>query len=235
VKYQRAALAGAFMCSVVGCSGFWVYAEKAREADAEIDKTQDVRNNLEALYRACLDAETGQRGFLLTSRDYYLQPHVTGVLAARDRLATLWDLVPQHGSDLGRLGRDVEDKFDEMDETIRLIRHGDKPKAYTVVDSDRGKRSMERIRGTIDDLIGKVNRDLDVKRERVRLAVQTSVWIAMTGMALSAVLGGFSTLGTITVRGPVYSPPGPADHPPKDGQRPTPTPRPRPRRDGHGT
>ncbi len=48
-----------------------------------------ARNNAQLLWRSLLDAETGQRGYLLTGRKEYLRPYESGVSEASAALQWL--------------------------------------------------------------------------------------------------------------------------------------------------
>lgn len=186
---------GAFLCGLFGCAGVWVAHQRQVAVSLEVDKTHRVRDEIELTYRACLNAETGQRGFLLTGRRYYLEPNTKGVIDARAHLTALQGMLPDKGEDVARLSREVEDKFEEMDDTIKKVISGDKPGAYTIVDSDRGKKSMERIRAALDQLIAAENLALNRRRAEAREAAQTAIATTLGFMVLAAVLSGFSTLG----------------------------------------
>jgi CHASE3 domain sensor protein len=192
---NKVAAFGALACGLVGCVGVAVADSYARAADAEVDRVREVRDNLDLLFRGVLDAETGQRGYLLTGDANYLRPYSEGTTASRDNLGVLRSVAPQHLDELDRLGREIEDKFDELSETIQLVASGKKASAYTVVDSNRGKKSMERIRSVLNELVGRVNRDLSARRLDARSASQRAITTSVTFMVISAVLAGFSALG----------------------------------------
>ena len=196
MRINRIALLGAVFGNLVGCAGFLVYADMAEKEWLAADRLQNVRDEIEQVYRACLDAETGQRGYLLTGRDYYLQPHLSGVLSARDHLSRLQSHSPNRTTELERINREAEDKFEELEQTITMVRNGEKPKAYTVVDSDRGKKSMERIRGALDDLIRKETVDMEAHRAAAKRSAANAVSTALGCMVLSTVLGMFGVLAT---------------------------------------
>src|SRR5882672_1044583 len=45
------------------------------ENDRLVDHTRQVRRNLSELLSACKDAETGQRGYVITGADAFLEPY----------------------------------------------------------------------------------------------------------------------------------------------------------------
>jgi PAS domain S-box-containing protein len=101
------------------------------------------------------EAESGQRGFLLTGRDGYLEPYegalreVDGQLRAVRRLA-----VGNAGraAQLDRIDRLVEVKLAEMAETIRLRRTRGLDAAVEVVGTDRGRAAMREIRAIVREV-----------------------------------------------------------------------------------
>ena len=97
-----------------------------------------------------LDAETGQRGYLLTGEPFYLQPYDTAlstVPADQRRLGSLVSAVPGGGRYLAALNSLVAAKMAELAETISLARAGDHAGAVRMVDTTEGKRIMDQARG----------------------------------------------------------------------------------------
>src|SRR5580704_17875566 len=59
------------------------------EADRMMDHTHRVISLLEAVLSTLKDAETGQRGFIITQEEFYLQPYHEAVGRVHDELDTL--------------------------------------------------------------------------------------------------------------------------------------------------
>ena len=101
---------------------------------------------LETLRATLGDAETGERGYLLTGRDVYLQPieaaraRLPGDLAAAEASLALIDGAPE----LSRLRELVAAKMAGMEETIALRRAGDAAGALARVESDKGQAAHGR-------------------------------------------------------------------------------------------
>ena len=82
------------------------------------------------------DAETGQRGYLLTGRPAYLQPYAAAVASVNQRLATLralGDDDPIARQRLAELERSVRAKMEELARTIALREAGQSEAALQVV------------------------------------------------------------------------------------------------------
>jgi CHASE3 domain sensor protein len=85
-----------------------------------------------------LNAETGQRGYLLTSNPVYLQPYETAlstIPAGQQRLGSEVSAVPGGGQYLAQLKSLVEAKMAELARTINLARAGDRAGALRIQDS----------------------------------------------------------------------------------------------------
>ena len=102
-----------------------------------------------------LDAETGQRGYLLTSNPLYLQPYdsaLSTVPADQQRLGSEISAVPGGGRYLAELNSLVAAKMAELATTISMARAGNHAGALRIVDTGEGKRVMDDVRGVIADL-----------------------------------------------------------------------------------
>jgi CHASE3 domain sensor protein len=87
--------------------------------------TKDVTIALERTLSLLRDAETGQRGFLLTRRESYLVPYSSAVTQIHQQLGQLETLMANDAAasaDLTSLTTHVEAKMDELAHTIALAR-----------------------------------------------------------------------------------------------------------------
>lgn len=118
------------------------------------------------------DAETGQRGYLLTSDVSYLEPYYSGIGMANLSLEKLNELVADNPHQ-NEILRDIEHamtlKLDELKLTIDLHEAGEIEAALNVVRDNSGKFHMDRIRGDIERF---------VNTERLLLAERESDYIA---------------------------------------------------------
>jgi signal transduction histidine kinase len=99
-----------------------------------------------------LDAETGQRGYLLTGTPAYLQPYdaaLSAVPGDLQRLDSQGSGIPGSGPSLVELKGLVAVKMTELGRTIDLARAGDHAGALRIVDTNEGKRVMDNARGVI--------------------------------------------------------------------------------------
>jgi PAS domain S-box-containing protein len=141
----------------------------AMNGSADLVHYHTVIGELQETLSTLKDAETGQRGYLLTGKDQYLAPHNQAVarihrefeiLRARARdgelsdqdVATLWHLTSQ--------------KLDELEATIVLRRTQGLPAAMAVVGTDFGRNRMDSIRAQVAKMTGAEERDLGSANRR---------------------------------------------------------------------
>ena len=128
-----------------------------RRARAQVEQTTEVLSVLRASLRAGLDAETGQRDFLLTNDPSYLVPYERGSqawLPALDRLERAMDDVaePEKRAVVTQMILLAEAKLDELARTIALARDGQFDAALALVRTDEGKDLMAEFRALVSQL-----------------------------------------------------------------------------------
>jgi signal transduction histidine kinase len=146
-NYLVVALALLLTLAVVGASA-WMALRNAH-ALARAARTQEIRETVAQLLEAVTDAETGQRGYLLTGSDRYLAPYDRGsALApkALDRLAALVSEDAQLDQTVKDLRNTVSAKLLELSVTVAKTRAGDRDGALAEVNSNRGQVEMQAIR-----------------------------------------------------------------------------------------
>ncbi|QJW99867.1 CHASE3 domain-containing protein [Frigoriglobus tundricola] len=131
------------------------------------------------------DAETGQRGYLITGDERYLEPYDAATVQVRERLRRLRELTrdnPAQQDRLSALDRVTEARLTELDETIRLRRDEGFEPARAVVREDRGKNLMDEVRRLTREMEeeeqGLLERRADAADGRVRRSVGTVVLLA---------------------------------------------------------
>src|SRR5262245_24285295 len=123
VARRLGVLAFALSCAILALIGansyFWL--AELREATRAVEHTHEVRSELERIQSLIIDAETGQRGFLLTGAIAYLEPYTAALTALPARLEALRRLradSPRQQTDFAALETLIQRKGDELAETI---------------------------------------------------------------------------------------------------------------------
>ena len=165
---------------------------QARQAADLVSHAIEIRERAERFLGRMRDAETGQRGFLLTGEADYLDPFTEGRAAAGpelDILAALVDSDPAQKERVASLRADMATKFTELDRTVSLERAGRRPEALALVRSDAGTAAMDRLRGTVQAIQQSENirlMSLYRREEHRRLWGSTGIVVALAGLAFAA-------------------------------------------------
>jgi len=150
-----------------------------------LDALREIEDSLQRLQSSLLDAETGQRGYLLTGRPAYLDPYLKAKTVYPQMLAHLAGMAvdePALGAGLAELNPLIEQKIAIIEKTIaRFQAQGD------VVPSDAGRQTMDRIREVIGGLRmridGQITAASKVSEQRNVAAFALATLAAMLGVA----------------------------------------------------
>jgi len=132
-------------------------------------RSQEVIAGLEDLLSTMKDAETGQRGFLLTGEDKYLQPYVAAVQHIGSQLDQLkdWARTGQVASgEAMAAARLTREKLDELNQAIETRRQNGLDATRALVQSDAGKQIMDDLRSEIGRMEDQKNAELIDLRQR---------------------------------------------------------------------
>jgi PAS domain S-box-containing protein len=115
----------------------------------DVSAGRDVVEHVTSLLGALDDAETGQRGFLLTALEEYLEPFHSGAERVPKELAALQQAAgsdPELRARVEAIRLLTAKKFSEMDLTIRLFSRFGPEAALKEVKTGVGKQTMDQIR-----------------------------------------------------------------------------------------
>ena len=153
-------LVGSVVIAALMLVGVSLLSQRNIEAAIENSKrVTTIVTSIDAIdyfYSVLLDAESGQRGFLLTGEERYLQPY----LKALSQLpALLGDIEKEHlrmGRSLGweenKMNRLLHLKLADMGRTIELRRQGELAAATALVLTDEGRLIMDQLRDALQRL-----------------------------------------------------------------------------------
>jgi signal transduction histidine kinase len=119
---------------------------------SELEERDAARRHVLSVRVGLIDAETGQRGYLLTGRKEYLQPYEAGVQEVRTNLGAL-KVQYQDDAKARPIAADLAKRSEEalsvLEATIRMYDDG-KPEAWRdLVSSNIGKEKMDAVLETV--------------------------------------------------------------------------------------
>lgn len=161
---------------------------RSQDAVTQMAGGQVTRSALNTLMQSMLDAETGQRGYLLTGDETYLQPYDKAVSNVQSNLDTLRQLFlgsPEDLQEFAWLSRQVSRKLAEMELSLRLRRQGNEDAWKFVLHTDVGKEQMEAIRKHAGVLLARA----DAQVARGQAQVEQSLMLSRIGIATVTAIG----------------------------------------------
>ena len=147
----------------------FIYSQtQAENSERSVLHTYNVIQESTELLSYLKDAETGQRGYILTLNPSYLEPYETGTLNATNSVELLGALTKDNPSQqvlLSTLEQQIAKKLDELQETITLTEQGRRAAALKIVNTDLGKQIMDDIRHSLDTFMAEEKQLLKVRDE----------------------------------------------------------------------
>ncbi len=177
-----------FLAAAAG--GLWALRASILSADA-IDRERATVITLERLLSSMKDVETGQRGFLLTGDDAYLDPYRAAQPAIERELAEL------EGSpiDLNLLRQKVAERRARSAEALEAFKTKTSSTMVGQTRLGQGKIAMDAIRA----FVAEAQADAEKRVRALRLRDRVIIW-PVGLLAFLAVLGAFATIGLMALR-----------------------------------
>ena len=171
----------------------YVVGLRALQLNRDLARESNVMRMLDRFVSALKDTETGQRGYLLTGDERYLEPYKVGqtnVNRAAEELQRL-------GASGGLPAKDVQQvsglavrKLAELEETIRARRERDAQAAVQIVRSGRGQELMDEIQRVVGSMEASKEADFRNTNARAKIAnVARTVTFIATAVVNLAFLG----------------------------------------------
>lgn len=160
----------------------------------EVVEARDARTATVDLRALLQDVEVGQRGFLLTGNERYLEPYTAArgrIVQAYERMAQVLSPYPQADAPMQRLRLMIDEKLTELDRTIELAREGRQDEAVEIVSSDRGKELMDEARTLFEAVIRAADERLinGIQEQRDNIVLLRVVTL-LGGLVILVVVGG---------------------------------------------
>ena len=178
---------------LIAAASIWQVNRNA-DALAAARATRMQRDLVASILLAVEEAETSQRGFLLTSNPDYLEP----MLGAQRTLPTLFARLAAdqpNGALTEELRQNVARKMAELEKTVALAKANDLTGALALVRTNVGQASMTQIRVTISSIQSALDVDLISEVAVVTRGGRLLVAIDIAGLVMVLALAGLVALG----------------------------------------
>ena len=168
----------------------WSLVLWGRDIDSVVGANQAL-TQIERVLSSVENAETAQRGYLLTGKPSYLADYQGGVRDTKQILSELHakeDIFPSLRTHLDLIEELVGSKFSEMAGTIEQRRTGDFEGARRTVLTGRGKAVMDKIRTAINETRRDSYQILEMRSKQQSERARETQWRFVCGAILSLIL-----------------------------------------------
>ena len=185
------ALALAFLV-IIGSTAYRSISRLA-ETSALVAHTRQVLEVISSLNLAAVDTETGERGYIITGQESYLEPYRQGLATIDQDLRKLRELTadnPGQQRRLDRLEPMLKDSSGSLAQGISLRQSQGQDAARDWVARGDGKKQMDAIRVTLAEIAAQENELLRVRAEDADAVAHTTRLVIILG-----------TIGAVVVLG----------------------------------
>lgn len=147
----------------------------------ELRNARSASSDMFALLQA---AETGQRGYLLTQNESFLEPYrraLTEVAGRMEQLEVALEEEQTFAGSLPRLGQLIDEKLKELTQTVEMAQNGDVAGAIDVVRAEYGRQVMDEARELLRNLIRSLDARLNAGIEELSSASNAMQWFVIGG------------------------------------------------------
>ena len=190
-----ALMAGALLLLLAVNAATFVMIQRTVAFNDQVERSQQIRQAAGSLLQALVDAETGQRGFLLTGRPEFLDPYNRAERSVPEHVEELERLTegdPLLGDQIAPMLDAARDKLAELDRTLTLARTGRTGEALQLVQTGRDEARMESIRARLAAIDEIENQRLAVRTRQSEHGSTLTLWANALGgllvLALAAIM-----------------------------------------------
>jgi signal transduction histidine kinase len=157
--------------------------------------TRNVQSELAQILSELKDAETGQRGFLITGEDLYLRPFESARLELPQRQQLVRQLLSDNTVQKVRFERIVElvtKRIEILEENVLLVQNRQQEVAFDNIKAGHGTAIMDELRQRIKEMIDVEESLLVDRRERSRVQFQITLVTLVIGTIISLCVVGLA-------------------------------------------
>ena len=167
---QRLAVLVSLLLVLLAAVAALVLAQGINRQISDVIHTYDVRNQAGELTIALTEAESSQRGYMLTRDASYLDPYRAAAATIEARAEALLAMTaddPAQAERMAGIISEITSKAAEMARTVDLVETQRGAEARTLIQSGMGERLMDNVRQTLASFIRDENQKLFERNQRI--------------------------------------------------------------------
>jgi methyl-accepting chemotaxis protein len=186
-----AGFALAFLLLVVIGGVAYTSINSLTNTSKSVTHTHEVLEHISEMLSLLKDAETGQRGYVITGDQPFLEPYnngLNGLPKVIEKLRTLTADNPNQQRRISQAEPLIKAKEEELQQTIDLRRKGDVAQVTQIVRAGTGKKFMDDLRVIASQMEQEERELLSKRAEEVEAAASSALKIIIYGTLLCLLL-----------------------------------------------
>jgi PAS domain S-box-containing protein len=191
---EKQSLVGFGLASIVmvliNALSYWSLVQY-RETAYWVAHTHEVEQKIKTTLAELTEAETGQRGYLLTGDDNYLKLYKDGADLIHQHIGELQTLTadnPNQQRRINTLKPLVTQRLAGLEQVIQLRKHKGFSAALTGVKTNQGTKTMARIRQLLDEMVREEAALLKQRLMRYEAASRTQNFVFSAGIVFNVIV-----------------------------------------------
>ncbi|MGZ3459123.1 MAG: methyl-accepting chemotaxis protein [Archangium sp.] len=182
-------------------------AQQLNDTSENLVQSRDQGRAIRDLRGLLVDAETGERGFVITGDENYLEPYNRALQDLNADIESLRQMLKDEPDQRARLARVeplIRSRLDELNQVVRLRREQGPQAAMARIQQGRGLQHMEQIRQVINEMLEENDARWARSEHEARSDARRSMVVLGLGTLLGLLIVGLgSTLVTRSITGPL--------------------------------
>ncbi len=174
--------------AIVGIATTVNEVSKANFAETQeaVEQGFKVKELLKQVEKDLVDAETGQRGFLLTNRQDYLEPYEDGRKNLREHMEGLKKIIidPNQRVRAEKVEQKAQERITVLEEIINLKKAAKDKEAIALVLTNKSKDIMDEVRGKLEEMSKEQEKIVQQRQKASDQVQQLSSVISWGGLIL---------------------------------------------------
>jgi signal transduction histidine kinase len=187
----RAQLALLFSVPVAFSVLFFLVNQAAEHTDTRLVQIQTLESSVRTILSLTKDVEAGERGFLLTGDEQYLEPlnHTTAWLPGQMRLCLLYaEDLPMHKAAVQKIVRLAQQRFDAANKVLAAQREDGFRAALDQMKANNSESTMGQLRREVIVITGILNQQATETLDKQRVWNRSAFFIFLFGTLIMVVV-----------------------------------------------
>ncbi len=149
------------------------------ENERWVTHTHEVLNELEGTLSALKDAETGERGYIITGDETYLAPYKTGIVEVQQHLGSLRSLTVDNARQQRRIAELtplIASRLEQLRKGLEAYRAAGPEASRATILAGSGQRTMDAVRWTVAQMMNEETALLGRRSQTSRESGRTVLW-----------------------------------------------------------